>query len=234
MGHREEAQGRVAAVCISRERGTQKTPVKEALLREDWGIEGDAHAGNWHRQVSLLSLERIEEFRARGAEVPFGAFGENLAVSGFDFKAYPEGTRFRIGDALLELTQVGKECHSHCEIYKVMQDCIMPREGVFARVLHGGKVRPGDPVNVLYTAAVITVSDKGSRGERPDTSGPAVCAMLESEGYTVRHTAVIPDDRETIKNELLRCADELGCTLIVTTGGTGFSQRTLRRRPRWT
>ena len=138
--------GTVIAVCISEKKGTQKVPADQIELLEDWGIEGDAHAGKWHRQVSLLSLERIEEFRARGAQVEYGAFGENIVISGFDFKSEPVGTRFRIGDVLLEMTQIGKECHSHCEIFKVMGDCIMPREGVFTRVLHGGIVRPGDTV----------------------------------------------------------------------------------------
>ena len=138
--------GIVIAVCISEKKGTQKKPVDEIVLREDWGIEGDAHAGKWHRQVSLLSYERVEEFRARGAQVDDGAFGENIVISGFDFKGYPVGTRFQIGDVLLEMTQIGKECHSHCEIYKIMGDCIMPREGVFTRVLRGGVVRPGDEV----------------------------------------------------------------------------------------
>ena len=138
--------GIVKAVCISEKKGTQKKPVSEIVLREDWGIEGDAHAGKWHRQVSLLSYERVIEFRARGAQVDDGAFGENIVISGFDFKKYPVGTRFQIGDVLLEMTQIGKECHSHCEIYKIMGDCIMPREGVFTRVLRGGVVRPGDEV----------------------------------------------------------------------------------------
>ena len=143
--------GKVIAVCTSEKKGTQKKPVGEIVLREEWGIEGDAHAGKWHRQVSLLSLERIEEFRARGAQVEYGAFGENIVISGFDFKSFPVGTRFRIGDVLLEMTQIGKECHSHCEIYKVMGDCIMSREGVFTRVLHSGIVRPGDEVELLST-----------------------------------------------------------------------------------
>ena len=142
----QKNEGCVIAVCTSEKKGTQKKPVDEIKLVQDWGIEGDAHAGKWHRQVSLLSLERIEEFRTRGAQVEYGAFGENIVISGFDFKSEPVGTRFRIGDVLLEMTQIGKECHSHCEIYKVMGDCIMPREGVFTRVLHGGIVRPGDTV----------------------------------------------------------------------------------------
>ena len=116
---------------------------------EDWGIEGDAHAGKWHRQVSLLSHEKVEAFRARGAVVDDGAFGENLVVEGYDFKTLPIGTKFRCGDVELELTQVGKECHSHCEIYKVMGDCIMPREGVFTRVLHGGTISVGDELTMV-------------------------------------------------------------------------------------
>ena len=138
--------GYIRGICISEKKGTQKSEVPEAELVEDWGIKGDAHAGKWHRQVSLLGLQQIEDFRARGAKVEFGAFGENLIVEGYHFRALPVGTRFRIGEALLEMTQIGKECHSHCQIYKVMGDCIMPREGVFAKVLHGGTVRKGDEI----------------------------------------------------------------------------------------
>ena len=142
--------GMIKGICISEKKGTQKHEVSEAVLIEDWGIEGDAHAGKWHRQVSLLGFQQIEEFRSRGAQVSFGAFGENLIVDGFHFKTLPVGTRFRIGDALLEMTQIGKQCHSHCEIYKVMGDCIMPREGVFARVLRGGTIRIGDIMELDY------------------------------------------------------------------------------------
>ena len=140
--------GNVIAVCVSEQKGTQKTNVGSARFIEDWGIEHDAHAGHWHRQVSLLSHDRVEEFRARGAQVDDGAFGENLVVSGFDFKSMPIGTRFRCNDVVLELTQVGKECHAHCQIYKVMGDCIMPREGVFTRVLHGGTISVWDTLTV--------------------------------------------------------------------------------------
>ena len=141
--------GKVIAVCVSEKKGTQKTNVGTVTLKEDWGIENDAHAGNWHRQVSLLSYEKVEEFRSRGAVVDDGAFGENLVVSGYDFKTLPIGTRFRCNDVLLELTQVGKECHSHCAIYKVMGDCIMPREGVFTKVLHGGTISVGDELTIV-------------------------------------------------------------------------------------
>ena len=140
--------GKVIAVCVSERKGTQKKNVNSARFIEDWGIEGDAHAGKWRRQVSLLSHDRVEEFRARGAVVDDGAFGENLVVEGFDFKTFPIGTKFRCGEVILELTQVGKDCRAHCEIYKVMGDCIMPREGVFTRVLHGGTISVGNELIV--------------------------------------------------------------------------------------
>jgi len=140
--------GRVMAVCISEKRGTQKINVSEAVLIENFGIENDAHAGDWHRQVSLLCYDRVEEFRARGADVSDGAFGENILVEGIDFKTLPVGTVFRCGDAVLELTQVGKQCHSHCEIYHKVGDCIMPREGVFTKVIRGGRISVGDELEI--------------------------------------------------------------------------------------
>ena len=140
--------GKVIAVCISEQKGTQKKNVGTATFVEDWGIENDAHAGKWHRQVSLLSHDKIEAFRARGAEVVDGAFGENLVVEGYDFRAMPIGTVFQCNDVVLELTQIGKECHHGCEIFQKMGECIMPREGVFTRVLHGGTISVGDELTV--------------------------------------------------------------------------------------
>ena len=136
--------GKVMAVNISEKRGTQKVNIHTVKLIENYGLENDAHAGNWHRQVSLLSYEKIEEFKAKGAPVQDGAFGENLIVQGFDFKTLPVGTRLKCNDVILEITQIGKKCHNGCEIFKVMGDCIMPREGVFARVIHGGVISQGD------------------------------------------------------------------------------------------
>lgn len=141
--------GVIKGICISEKRGTAKHEIEEAVLVKDWGIQGDAHAGHWHRQVSLLSYEKIEEFRKKGADIELGAFGENLIVSGYDFRSLPVGTRFRCGNAILEMTQIGKECHSHCEIYKCMGECIMPREGVFAVVLEGGTIRKGDNLEIM-------------------------------------------------------------------------------------
>jgi len=205
--------------------------VPAARLVADWGIEGDAHAGNWHRQVSLLSFERVEEFRARGAEIAEGAFGENLLVEGVDLRSLPVGTRLRCGGALLEITQVGKECHDRCAIYHAMGDCIMPREGVFARVLEGGDIRTGDEVTVVvrgkrpYQAAVITLSDRCSSGEREDEAGPAIVQRLTEAGYEVAETLLLPDDGELLKSHLIRLADQRQVDLILTTGGTGFAER---------
>lgn len=141
--------GKIMAVCISEKRGTQKKNIEKVRLIENFGLEGDAHGGNWHRQVSLLSYEKVRPFEEKGISVEDGAFGENLLVEGFDFKTLPVGTRFRCGEVLLEMTQIGKECHSHCEIYQAVGDCIMPREGVFARVLHGGMIQIGDELEIV-------------------------------------------------------------------------------------
>ena len=224
--------GIVRAVCTSLAKGTQKTNVKSAEFIEDFGIKEDAHAGKWHRQISLLSYEKIEAFRARGAEVADGAFGENLVVEGFDFAALPVGSRFRIGDVVLEMTQIGKECHNHCQIYQRMGECIMPKEGVFARVLQGGRIKRGDEIQLVlpdanrpYTAAVITLSDKGAKGEREDKSGPLIVKMLEEAGYQVEETLLLPDEQKPLEQQLMRLADQRQISLILTTGGTGFSKR---------
>jgi len=141
--------GKVVAVCTSERKGTQKINVEKAEFIEDFGIKGDAHAGKWHRQISLLSKDKIEAFRARGAEVEYGAFGENLVVEDIDFAKLPIGTKLRCNEVVLELTQIGKQCHSECEIFRQVGDCIMPREGVFSIVLHGGEIKAGDILEVL-------------------------------------------------------------------------------------
>ena len=226
------ARGRVRAICISKERGTEKQAVPEGHFLVDFGIQGDAHAGNWHRQVSLLSYDKVEAFNQRGADVSDGAFGENLVVEGIDFASLPVGTRLCAGTAQLEMTQIGKECHSHCAIYKRMGECIMPREGVFARVIQEGIIRPGDDMTAIapqedrpFQAAVITLSDKGARGERKDESGTAAVHMLHEAGYQVAETLLIADEPEVLKKHLIRLADSRQVDLIITSGGTGFSLR---------
>lgn len=140
--------GKIMGICISEARGTQKHEIDEAELITDFGIEQDAHAGKWHRQVSLLSYETREDFKQRGAEVGDGAFGENLIVSGIDLIHLPVGTILKSGDIVLEVTQIGKECHSHCEIFKKMGECIMPTNGIFTKVIKGGHLKKGDEIEI--------------------------------------------------------------------------------------
>ncbi len=138
---------RIVSIAVSRKKGTPKQVVDEALVIQDHGIEGDAHAGPWHRQVSFLSAEGIRRARAKGMDVDYGAFAENIATEGLDWSPLGPGSRLRLGsDVLVEITQVGKECHAKCAVHRRTGDCIMPREGIFARVLAGGRIRRGDPI----------------------------------------------------------------------------------------
>ena len=229
--------GKVLAVCLSGEKGTAKRNAEKAEFVVNHGLKGDAHAGPWHRQVSLLSYEKINEFKAKGAKVEYGDFGENLVVSGIDFRSLEVGTVLKCNDVVLEMTQIGKECHSHCAIFKTMGDCIMPREGVFAKVLSGGFISVGDEMfvqapitgsnagNVTYRVWIITSSDKGSRGEREDLSGPLIRELALSAGYDAAGYTLLPDDQAWLEKELARICDEGLADLILTTGGTGFSSR---------
>lgn len=144
--------GKILAICTSPRRGTLKTPVPSAVLTPEWGIVGDAHGGSWHRQVSLLSAEKIEAFRQK-LWVDYGAFGENLVVEGFNLATLPVPSFFAIGDVVLEMTQIGKECHSDCAIKQAVGRCVMPTEGIFAVVVREGVVRPGDEIEILEAEA---------------------------------------------------------------------------------
>jgi len=234
--------GKVLAVCVSCEKGTAKKNAGEAEFIVNHGIKGDAHAGPWHRQVSLLSSEKIDQFRAKGAKVEHGDFGENLVVSGIDFRSLPVGTILECNNVVLEMTQIGKECHSHCAIFKTMGDCIMPREGVFAKVLSGGFISVGDEMifqsdlaqaaltgssagNVPYKVWIITSSDKGSSGEREDQSGPLIRKLALNAGFLVAGYTLLSDDQAGLEKELASICDEGLADLILTTGGTGFSPR---------
>ncbi|MBO6129938.1 MAG: MOSC domain-containing protein [Pseudobutyrivibrio sp.] len=227
-----DIKGIVRAICISEHRGTQKHQVDRAHFIVNHGIEGDAHAGNWHRQVSLLSYDKVVEFNKRGADVNHGDFGENLVVEGIDFRELPVGSVFSLGTVKLKMTQIGKECHSHCAIFNRVGECIMPHEGVFAEVIQEGIVQVGDILKVElasedrpFTAAVITMSDKSFKGERVDESGPAAVAILQENGYEVVETLILPDEEEKLKQQLIRLSDGRQVDLIITSGGTGFSLR---------
>jgi MOSC domain-containing protein YiiM len=143
-------QGKILAVCISKEKGIQKEDVGSAELKTDHGIVHDAHAGPWHRQVSLLANESIEKMRKMGVELDYGDFGENIVTQGIDLLTLGVGSQLRLGDSVIgEITQIGKVCHDRCAIYYKTGDCIMPREGVFIKILIGGKVSVGDTIEVI-------------------------------------------------------------------------------------
>lgn len=140
---------KVMAVCISEKKGTAKINIHECEVIEGFGLKNDAHGGKWHRQVSLLSYEKIEDFKRRGGDLIDGSFGENIIVSEIDLRTLPVGTIIKINEVVLKVTQIGKECHSHCEIFHRVGECIMPKEGIFAEVVHGGIIKEGDSVEVI-------------------------------------------------------------------------------------
>ncbi len=222
--------GKVIAVCISEKKGTVKTDVGSCRIIRDHGLEGDAHAGS-ERQVSLLSYEAFEEFRKLNegrVDIVPGVFGENLLVEGFDFKSLPLGTRFKCGDCVLELMQIGKKCHTGCEISKIAGKCIMPVEGVFARVIEEGVVSAGDEMVIIpapFRAGVITASDRSYNGEREDLSGPKIMEILKENGYDVVTSALLPDDELVLTDALIKMCDVVNPDVIFTTGGTGMSPR---------
>jgi MOSC domain-containing protein YiiM len=141
--------GKVIAVCTSQKKGIRKRNIERAELQPDWGIVGDAHAADWHRQVSLLAWESIEKMRALGLNVNEGSFAENITTQGLSLVDLPVGTHLQLGEALVRVTQIGKECHDRCAIYYQAGDCVMPREGIFVQVQKGGEVRVGDTITVL-------------------------------------------------------------------------------------
>lgn len=224
---------RIEALCRAAKRGP-KDAVESLTLLVGRGVSGDAHAKGGLRQVSLLSQERVADFAAELSREGFapGAFGENILVSGLDLMKLGLGRRLLLGErAVLQLTQYGKTCHSPCAIARQNGRCLMPNDGVFARVLRGGELRVGDSVSDdaalnCTRIAVLTLSDKGARGERTDESGPAASELLGvlPDALLVEQ-ALMSDEREDIEEKLKALADEALCDLIVTTGGTGLSPR---------
>jgi len=147
----------VIAVCQSEKKGTRKTPVARVTIREEYGVVGDAHAdSSTHRQVSLLAIESIDKMRGKGLELNPGDFAENITTEGIDLSKLPIGTRINIGgEVVLEMSQIGKECHAGCAIRQQIGDCIMPREGIFARVVRGGEIKPGDKIKIIESGRAV-------------------------------------------------------------------------------
>ena len=223
----------IHSVNKSKKKGEVKKPVSDIMLDKD-GIEGDAHAGPWHRQVSLLAAESIRKYEsATGTLVPDGGFGENITTEGFLLHHARPLDRFISGEVVLELTQVGKKCHGKgCAIYKESGECIMPDEGIFCRVLQGGKLKSGDQLVYVprsFTLKVITLSDRASKGFYSDRSGPIILEEMERwfEDKKLKHTStplILPDEREGFSRELGNAIKE-NVDLIFTTGGTGLGSR---------
>jgi molybdenum cofactor synthesis domain-containing protein len=227
--------GKIEAICISTQKGEKKRPRQSARFIANHGIEGDAHAGPWHRQISLLASEDIDAVRrADLPDLQSGDFAENVILAGVDLGALGLGSRLRLGrEAEVTVTQLGKSCHQRCAIYYQTGDCIMPRLGLFARVTRGGEAAPGDAVEVLervprekLQTVVLTISDRCSRGEAADTAGPAVNRLLESGlGAHIYAGEILPDDRDQIAGRLLHYSDGHSIDLVVAVGGTGFAPR---------
>jgi len=218
--------GRVVSVNVSDKKGIIKRPVEQIELKINHGIVNDAHAGDWHRQVSLLDLSSFDKMHNKAnVELRPGIFAENITTEGIDLWSLPIGTRLQIGKTLLEITQIGKECHRHCQVFKQVGDCVMPREGIFAVVIKEGVIKAGEAVKIIPTirVAILTLSDKGYLGEREDLSGPALAEALEGKAV-VASQDILPDDFEQIKAKLIEYADQ-GFDLVFTTGGTGFAPR---------
>lgn len=196
------------------------------MLIKNQGLEGDAHAGFAHRQVSLLAKESIAKMTAKGLDVGPGDFAENLTTTGIDLVNLPIGTRLQAGpETVLRVTQIGKECHDRCAIYEQAGDCVMPREGIFTEVLLGGKIKVGDNLAIKhsYRFGVITASDKGACGEREDLSGPAVTGILLPWGDVIDYV-IIADNRAALVKAMLEMIGR-GVDAIFTSGGTGLSPR---------
>jgi molybdopterin adenylyltransferase len=222
----------VRSLNISEKKGTKKTPVPEVELNE-FGLVGDSHAGRWHRQVSLLGLESYERFvETAGRMLEPGDFAENITTEGVELKDAKILDRF-VSDALeLEVTQIGKKCHFGCEIIKEAGACIMPKEGIFCRVIRGGTLKPGhqfDYVPCSINIRIITLSDRASAGEYEDLSGPEIEKLLAA-GFETTHwhaafeRVLIPDDGGQLKQQIEQAQEE-GVDVIFTTGGTGIGPR---------
>lgn len=224
---------KVVSVNISNEKGTIKIPVPSISITHN-GIDGDAHAGKWHRQISLLGIESIAKFEQQtNKKINCGEFAENITTSGMILYEARPLDRFIIGDTELEVTQIGKECHgSNCEIFKEVGKCIMPTEGIFCRVIKKGTIQTGDRIHYhpkVVTVKVITMSDRASSGIYTDLSGPKVIELLEDYFRTISYPVkidyiIIGDDKDHLHNLLLKCRDNK-LDIVITTGGTGISPR---------
>lgn len=219
--------GRIVSINTGPEKGEKKLPVREAVLASGHGIEGDAHAGG-ARQVSLLANESIEKGIASGVELKPGDFGENLTTEGINVSSVKVGERLVVGkEAILQISEIGKVCETPCSIGQRLGECIMPREGLFAKVLRGGRIAVGDAIEPtpLKVGAVLTSSDRCASGEREDESGPLLVELLRELDIALADYTVMPDEEAELSEKLKFLADRCAVDLVLTTGGTGFTPR---------
>jgi molybdopterin adenylyltransferase len=227
------SQIEVNSVNISEKKGTIKIPVKQIELTSN-GVTGDAHSGNWHRQVSLLGTESIVKFsKEANRRIEYGEFAENITTSGLLLYETHPFDRFVSENIILEVTQIGKECHgTSCNIFKEVGNCVMPKEGIFCRVIKGGSLKAGDVLEYqpkVFKSHIITLSDRASKGEYSDRSGPRITESLASHFhkdfrlYKSKNT-VIPDD-ESLLRDLVSKSVKDNIDIIFTTGGTGIGAR---------
>lgn len=226
-------QLKIISVNISEEKGTIKHPV-DSIHLTNLGVEHDAHSGPWNRQVSLLGSESIRKFEQQSnRKIRFGEFAENITTEGSDLWKMHPLDRFRCGETELEVTQIGKECHgTSCAIFKEVGNCVMPKEGIFCRVIRPGVIRPGDILEYhpkVFSVRIITLSDRASRGEYEDKSGPRIKELLEEffilhSSFFTFHYSLIPDDQEQLRGLLNRAKQEK-TDLVFTTGGTGIGPK---------
>ena len=221
---------KILSVCISKEKGVPKKNIGNGIVRKNYGLVGDSHAGPGIRQISLLAKESLDEIRKKGMKVGCGGFGENFTTSGIELTSLAIGTKLKIGDtAVVKVTQIGKTCKKPCNIYKKQGVCILPSQGIFAKVLKGGIVKQGDKIEIVsdgkITAGVLIISDRSARGERKDESGDIISYVLKKiDGRIIRYK-IVPDESELIISTLKNWSEKEKPDLIITSGGTGFSPR---------
>ena len=222
--------GKVVSVSISDKKGVKKRNVDQIILKKNFGIVNDAHAGNWHRQVSFLAIESIKRMQALGLNVKSGDFAENITTEGIELCKMKVGERLKINNVIFTISQIGKVCHHRCAISYQAGDCIMPKEGIFAVVENDGDVKPGDKIEKLdkkgFSVAIITLSDKGSKGEREDITGKKIMEFLTDNveiGF-IRYE-MIPDEKDMLEDMLVDFVDMQQFDLIITNGSTGVSPR---------
>ena len=222
--------GKIQAISVSDRKGVIKENVPSAYLEDDFGIKGDAHAGKWHRQVSLLALESVKKMQEKGLDVKSGDFAENITTEGIDLLSLPVGTKIKIKDVEFIISQIGKICHHKCAVYYHAGECVMPKEGIFAVVRGNGELHVGDEIENLgkdgFSVGIITLSDRASKGEYEDLTGPALEKYVsENLKTSFIRKEIIPDDTKKLELTLKDFADTQMLDLIITNGSTGIAPR---------